>query len=133
MRVMFLRLRKWILLYLSQLKFFTLQNFVTVKGRRFEMCTSESRRITQPQKMRSARQRIYEKDRQCTYRHSIEARSRNHSCRRKAISITCSECLSLWPWLSSKQNACAVLQSSVAVPVVPCFYTLSRKMHEFLK
>jgi hypothetical protein len=33
------------------------------------------------------------KDRQCTYRRNIKARSRNHSCRGKAISITYSECV----------------------------------------
>jgi hypothetical protein len=29
------------------------------------------------------------------YKHNIEARSRNHCCREKAISITCSECMSV--------------------------------------
>jgi len=55
------------------------------------MCTSESSRIIQSQKMRLARQGTYGKDRQGTYQRNIEARSRNHSCRRKAVSITCSE------------------------------------------
>jgi hypothetical protein len=32
-------------------------------------------------------------DGQCTYKRNIEARSRNHCCRGKAISITHSECL----------------------------------------
>jgi len=32
-------------------------------------------------------------DRQCTYERNNEARSRNHCCRRKAISITYSECV----------------------------------------
>jgi hypothetical protein len=33
--------------------------------------------------------------RQCTYRRNIEALSRNHCCRRKAISITYCECVSV--------------------------------------
>jgi hypothetical protein len=34
-------------------------------------------------------------DRQCTYKRNIEARSRNHFCRVKAISITYSQCVSV--------------------------------------
>jgi hypothetical protein len=36
-----------------------------------------------------------ELDRQCTYKRNIEARSRNHCCRGKAVSITYSECVSV--------------------------------------
>jgi hypothetical protein len=35
------------------------------------------------------------RDRQCMYTRNIEARSRNHRCIRKAISITYSECVSV--------------------------------------
>jgi len=34
-------------------------------------------------------------DRKCTYKCDIEARSRNHCCRRKIISITYSECVAV--------------------------------------
>jgi hypothetical protein len=34
-------------------------------------------------------------DRQCTYKRNIETRFRNHCCRRKAISIPYSECVSV--------------------------------------
>ena len=102
---LYLRLRKWVLLYLNQLKLFILQNFVTVKGRRFEMYSSESSRIIQSQKMGSASQGIYKKDRQCTYQHNIEARSRNNSCRRKAVSIKCSECLCSLGYPASRKHA----------------------------
>ena len=43
-----------------------------------------------------------EKDRQRTYKRTIEARSRNHCCRGKAISITYSECM---PIVSVIQHA----------------------------
>jgi hypothetical protein len=36
-----------------------------------------------------------EQNRQCTYKRNIEARSWNHCCRGKAISVTYSECVSV--------------------------------------
>ena len=36
-----------------------------------------------------------EQDRQYTYKCNIQARSRNHCCRGRAISNTCSECVSV--------------------------------------
>jgi hypothetical protein len=36
-----------------------------------------------------------EQDRQCTYKRNVEDRSNIHCCRRKAINITHSECVSV--------------------------------------
>jgi hypothetical protein len=44
---------------------------------------------------------------QCTYKRNIEARSRNHCCCRKAMSITYSECVTVD--LASMQSACAII------------------------
>jgi len=40
-----------------------------------------------------ARKSAFVQHRQCTYKRNIEARSRNHCCRGKAVSITYSWCL----------------------------------------
>jgi len=42
--------------------------------------------------------------RKCTYKSSIEARSRNHRCRTKAISIIYSECVSSLSYPTSKAH-----------------------------
>ena len=64
-----------------------------------------------------SRIRVKEKkqDRKCTY--NTEARSCSHCCGGKAISITCSECV------------------SVACPAIPYFFspTLCHKRHDFRK
>jgi hypothetical protein len=38
---------------------------------------------------------ISKQDKQCTYKRNLEARSRNHVCRGKTISITYYECVSV--------------------------------------
>jgi hypothetical protein len=53
---------------------------------------------------------VFWQDRQCSYKRKIDARSPNHCCRGKTLSITHSECVSVFlPYLSSIQCACAVL------------------------
>ena len=47
------------------------------------------------------------RDRQCTYKGNNEANSRNHCCRGKSVSNTCSEGVSVG--LPSTKNACAVI------------------------
>ena len=38
---------------------------------------------------------LIKQDRQCTYTYNIQARSLNHCCRVRAVSITYSECVSV--------------------------------------
>ena len=59
-------------------------------------------------------------DRQCSYIPNIEARSSNHSCRGKAISITCSECVFVALVIKhAVPSRCSIL-SSVACAVFFC-------------
>jgi hypothetical protein len=69
-----------------------------------------------------------EQDRQWTYIRDIEARSRNHCYRGKAISITYSECVSVAQVI---QHAVRMRDTilSVACLAVPYFFTLSHKQH----
>jgi hypothetical protein len=63
---------------------------------------------------------VNEQDRQSTDKCNIEARSRNHCCRGKAIIITSSECVSV---AFRIQHARSVL-SSVACPAVRYFFQI---------
>jgi hypothetical protein len=70
---------------------------------------------------------------------SIEARSHNHCCRGKAISITYSECVCVHACARSplfiqhaKRVRCIVL-SFMASRALPYFSTLARKRHDFRK
>jgi hypothetical protein len=55
-----------------------------------------------------------------TYKRNIEARSRNHRCREKAISVTYSGCVFV----------ALVIQQAISLPN---FFTLPHKRHDFLK
>jgi hypothetical protein len=59
---------------------------------------------------------------------NVGARSHNHCCSGKAISVTYCECV----FVSSMQRACAcVMLCSVACPAVLYFFTLSHKRQDF--
>jgi hypothetical protein len=64
---------------------------------------------------------ILEQDKQCTYKHNIEVRSRNHCCRAKAISITYSQCVSVAIVIQHAKRMRRIILSSVACQALPYF------------
>ena len=74
-----------------------------------------------------------EKQLQCTYKRNIEARSRSHFCRGKAIIITYSDCVYLAFFTQYAINMLHIVLSSVDCPAPQYFSTLSHKRHDFLQ
>jgi hypothetical protein len=66
---------------------------------------------------------IYLQDRQCTYKHNIETRSRNHFCRGNAISTTHSERVSVALVNQQAMRMRCGMLSCVACPALPYFFT----------
>jgi hypothetical protein len=71
-----------------------------------------------------------QQDTQCTY-NVTEARSRNHCCRGKVISITYSECVSVALVIQHAKRMRRVILSSVVCPALPYFSTLTHERYDF--
>ena len=67
------------------------------------------------------------------YNVNIEARSREHCCRGKAISITYSECVFVASVIQYARRMLRIISSSVACLAVLYISTLSHKRHIFEK
>jgi hypothetical protein len=70
-----------------------------------------------------------QQDRQCTYNN--EARSCNHCCSETAMSITCSECVSVAVVIQHAIRISRVILLSVTFLAVPHFFTVSHKRNDF--
>ena len=63
-------------------------------------------------------ERRKKQDGKCTYKSNTEARSRNHRCRRKAISVIYSECVSLALVIQQAKRICPIMLLTVAGPTL---------------
>ena len=70
----------------------------------------------------------YKNDRQCTYECNSDARSLNHCCRGKTLSVTYSECVSVALVI---EHAMCMRRIVICGLTVPYFSTLSHKNHDF--
>jgi hypothetical protein len=66
-------------------------------------------------------------------KYNIEARSCNHCCRGKAISITYSACVFVCLVTQHVERMHRIIVSSVASPALQYFSMLSHKRHDFRK
>ena len=66
------------------------------------------------------------------YRH-IQARSRKHCSRGKAMTIMNCECVSIALVIQYAKRMRRIILSYVVSPALPYFYTLSHKRHDFRK
>jgi hypothetical protein len=66
-------------------------------------------------------------ERQCIYKSSIEARSRDHCCRAEAVSITHSQCVSVAVVMKHAKCMHRIILPSVACLFLQYFSTLSKK------
>jgi hypothetical protein len=69
--------------------------------------------------------------RQCMSKRNIEARSRKHCCRGKAVSITHSECVSVALVIQHAMRIHSIILPSTQCVAVPYFSTLPHKQHDF--
>jgi hypothetical protein len=65
--------------------------------------------------------------------HNVQARSPNHCCRGKAMSITYCECVFVALVFQQAKRTRRVILPPVTCPSVPYFSTLSQKLHDFPK
>jgi hypothetical protein len=65
--------------------------------------------------------------------HNIETRSRNHGCRRKAISVTYSDRESVALVTQHAKRVRGIIVSAVTCLILPYFSTVSHKRHDFRK
>ena len=67
------------------------------------------------------------------YKHNIGARSHNYCCRAKAMSVTCSGCVSVALGIQHGKRMFPIVLSPAIFLAVPYFSTLSHTRHGFLK
>ena len=65
------------------------------------------------------------------YKHNIGARSPNHCCRRKTLSITYSECVSVALGIRHAVRLRRFILSALACRALQYFTTLSHKRNDF--